>query len=89
MDSRERMSYLPSLRLCERAKPTFCFEKPGSMTYTIPSIVRDVSAMFVDTTILRPAGPSGVRGWGAASNIRVCWCGGNVEYSGSTSVGPT
>lgn len=29
---------------------TFCFENPGSTTYTMPSIVSDVSAMFVDTT---------------------------------------
>jgi hypothetical protein len=36
---------------------TFCFANPGSITYTMPSIVSDVSAMFVETTILRPAGP--------------------------------
>jgi len=29
---------------------TFCFEKPGSMTKTMPSMVKDVSAMLVDTT---------------------------------------
>ena len=28
---------------------TFCFAKPGSITYTMPSIVSDVSAMFVET----------------------------------------
>lgn len=36
---------------------TFCLAKPGSMTYTMPSMVNDVSAMLVDTTILRPAMP--------------------------------
>jgi len=36
---------------------TFCFANPGSITYTMPSMVRDVSAMLVETTILRPAGP--------------------------------
>jgi len=35
---------------------TFCLEKPGSTTYTIPSIVREVSAMFVLTMTLRPEG---------------------------------
>ena len=58
---------------------TFCFEKPGSTTYTMPSIVSDVSAIFVDTTTLRPGGPSGVRGGGGASKIRCCCCGGNDE----------
>jgi hypothetical protein len=29
---------------------TFCLEKPGSMTKTTPSMVSEVSAMFVDTT---------------------------------------
>ena len=33
---------------------TFCFENPGSTTKTIPSIVREVSAMLVLTTTLRP-----------------------------------
>lgn len=36
---------------------TFCFENPGSTTYTIPSIVNDVSAIFVATTHLRPGYP--------------------------------
>ncbi len=31
-------------------RQTFCFENPGSTTYTMPSIVSDVSAMFVLTT---------------------------------------
>lgn len=36
---------------------TFCLAKPGSMTYTMPSMVSEVSAMLVETTILRPAMP--------------------------------
>lgn len=44
---------------------TFCLAKPGSITYTMPSMVSDVSAMFVDTTILRPSGPPGTEGGGA------------------------
>ena len=35
-----------------------CFTKPGSMTKTTPSIVMDVSAIFVASTTLRA--PSGV-----------------------------
>ena len=31
-------------------KLTFCLANPGSITNTTPSMVRDVSAMFVDTT---------------------------------------
>ena len=52
-------------------------------------MVSDVSAMLVDTTILRPAGPPGRAGAGAASKMRCCCCGGSVEYSGSTFSGPT
>ena len=33
---------------------TFCFENPGSTTKTIPSIVREVSAIFVLTTTFLP-----------------------------------
>lgn len=33
-----------------RCLPTFCLANPGSMTNTTPSMVREVSAMFVDTT---------------------------------------
>ena len=50
----------------------FCLEKPGSTTYTIPSMVRDVSATFVDTMTFRPGGPPGIRGGGAGSNICCC-----------------
>lgn len=50
---------------------TFCLEKPGSMTNTTPSIVRDVSAILVDTTHLRPMAPLDLLG-GAGSKIRCC-----------------
>ena len=46
---------------------TFCLAKPGSITYTIPSMVSEVSAMLVDTTILRPAVPPGVFAGGACT----------------------
>ncbi len=60
---------------------TFCFEKPGSITNTTPSIVSDVSAIFVETTTLRPIAPFDLLG-GALSKI-LCWrLGGNVEYNG-------
>ena len=36
---------------------TFCLEKPGSITKTTPSIVSEVSAIFVATTTLRPMAP--------------------------------
>ena len=68
---------------------TFCLAKPGSMTYTMPSMVREVSAMLVDTTILRPAGPPTRAGGGAGSKISCCCFGGRVEYSGYTFTGPT
>jgi hypothetical protein len=32
-------------------------ENPGSTTNTMPSIVKDVSAIFVLTTTFRPGGP--------------------------------
>src|SRR6266702_1224353 len=50
----------------------FCLEKPGSTTYTIPSMVREVSAMFVEMMTFRPGGPSGTRGEGAGSKMRCC-----------------
>ena len=57
---------------------TFCLENPGSMTNTTPSMVREVSAMFVETTTLRPMAPLGLVG-GADSKI-LCWSvGGRVE----------
>jgi hypothetical protein len=67
---------------------TFCLENPGSMTYTMPSMVSDVSAMLVDTTILRPGGPPGITGPGAGSKIFCCCAGGSVEYSGRASSTP-
>jgi hypothetical protein len=60
----------------------------GEGTYTMPSIVSDVSAMLVDTTILRPAGPP-LRAGGALSKIFCCMAGGSVEYRGTTSASPT
>jgi hypothetical protein len=49
----------------------FSLEKPESITKTTPSIVNDVSAMLVDTTIFRPIAPFGLFG-GAGSKIRCC-----------------
>ena len=59
--------------------PTFCLAKPGSITYTMPSMVSDVSAMLVETMILRPAGPPGRAAGGAGSKMRCCCWGGSVE----------
>jgi hypothetical protein len=40
-----------------RGVKLFCLQKPGSITYTMPSMVSDVSAMLVASTTLRaPAG---------------------------------
>ena len=36
-----------------RTRLTFCLEKPGSITNTTPSMVREVSAILVDTTTLQ------------------------------------
>lgn len=57
---------------------TFCLAKPGSMTNTTPSMVKDVSAIFVETTTLRPTAPFGLLG-GAGSKILCCKFGGRVE----------
>jgi len=54
--------------------------KPGSMTNTTPSMVKDVSAIFVETTTLRPIAPFGLLG-GAGSKILCCKFGGKVEYN--------
>ena len=43
---------------------TFYLEKPGSITYVIPSIVNDVSAILVATTIFLPGIPF-LLGYGA------------------------
>jgi hypothetical protein len=62
---------------------TFYFEKPGSITYTIPSIVKEVSAILVETTIFLPGNPFLFEG-GGASKILYCKCIGKVEYNGIT-----
>lgn len=67
---------------------TFCFANPGSITKTTPSMVRDVSAIFVDTTTLRPIAPFGLFG-GGSSKMRCCRLGGSVEYSGMHFSSPT
>lgn len=67
---------------------TFCLANPGSMTNTTPSIVKDVSAIFVETTTLRPIAPFALFG-GAASKILCCKFGGRVEYNGIHFNSPT
>ena len=63
---------------------TFCLERPGSTTYTIPSMVSDVSAILVAMTTFLPGIPFLFLG-GAWSKILFYYAGGNVEYSGMTS----
>jgi hypothetical protein len=58
---------------------TFCLAKPGSTTYTTPSIVSEVSAILVETTHLRLPGVS--------SKTSRCFCGGKLEYSGRQASG--
>lgn len=58
------------------------------MTNTTPSIVKEVSAMFVETTTLRPTAPLGLLG-GAGSKILCCKFGGRVEYNGIHFSSPT
>jgi len=67
---------------------TFCLANPGSITNTTPSIVKDVSAIFVETTTLRPIAPFALFG-GAASKILCCKFGGRVEYNGIHFNSPT
>jgi hypothetical protein len=55
----------------------FCLTKPGSMTKTTPSIVIEVSAIFVASTTFRA--PSGV-----GSNILACMSLGRLAYMGQT-----
>jgi hypothetical protein len=55
----------------------FCLTKPGSMTKTTPSIVIEVSAIFVASTTFRA--PSGV-----GSNILACMSLGRLAYIGQT-----
>lgn len=61
-----------------RGLNTFCLENPGSITYTIPSIVMEVSATLVATIIFLPGVPY-LLGGGALSNILCCWSGERVE----------
>lgn len=58
------------------------------MTNTTPSMVSDVSAMFVDTTTFLPMAPLGLFG-GGGSKILCCRLGGRVEYSGIHFMSPT
>ena len=51
---------------------TFCLLKPGSITYTMPSIVSDASAMLVAAMTLREPG-------GAGSKILLCISDGSAE----------
>ncbi len=66
---------------------TFYFENPGSITKVIPSIVREVSAIFVAITIFLPGTPF-LFGGGGSSNIFYCIKGGKVEYKGIHLTGP-
>ena len=52
-------------------------------------MVKEVSAMFVDTTIFLPAGPPYFNGGGADSNIFCCIAEEREEYKGTTLTGPT
>jgi hypothetical protein len=56
----------------------FYLANPGSTTYTIPSIVSEVSAMLVATTHFLPGIPLLFLG-GAGSNILYYWAGGRDE----------
>jgi hypothetical protein len=81
------------LLLCDifytiRSCLTFCLLNPGSTTYTMPSIVSDVSAMLVDTMTFLPGGCPGARAAGASLNISCCCLGGSEEYKGYTTIGP-
>jgi hypothetical protein len=67
---------------------TFYFANPGSITYVIPSIVNEVSAIFVAITIFLPGIPF-LFGGGPASKIFYYIFGGNVEYNGTHLTGPT
>ncbi len=60
----------------------------GNTTYTIPSIVIEVSAILVDMTIFLPGIPFLFLG-GALSNIFYCIYGGKDEYKGTTKISPT
>ena len=51
---REREGGRKRDRESDNSSLTFCFENPGSTTKTIPSIVREVSAILVLTTTFLP-----------------------------------
>jgi hypothetical protein len=55
----------------------------------LPSMVRDVSAMLVETTTFLPGGPPCLEGGGGGSKILCCCCGGRLEYKGTAFKGPT
>jgi hypothetical protein len=71
-----------------RGLKTFYLANPGSITYTIPSIVNEVSAIFVDIIIFRPAIPFLLED-GAGSNIFYCIDGGRELYRGIMLTFPT
>ena len=71
------------LSMRRRGLYTFCFESPGSTTYTIPSIVSEVSAILVAKIIFLPGMPSLFLP-GGSSKILFYYYGGSVEYRGST-----
>ena len=64
----------------------FLFRKPRSTTYTIPSIVKDVSAMFVDTTTFLPGIPPTDKASGASSKFLLLTR--HNEYNGTTFTAP-
>jgi hypothetical protein len=58
---------------------SFCFARPQSITYLMPGIVSDVSAIFVARMTLRVLGPAG---W----NALTCCTGERAAYSGQTLI---
>ena len=57
---------------------TFCFENPGSITNTTPSMVSEVSAMLVERTTFLPIAPFAFLE-GGGSKILCCRFGGSDE----------
>lgn len=66
---------------------TFYLENPGSTTYTIPSIVKEVSAILVAIIIFLPGIPFLFLG-GGLSKILYCILGGKEEYKGIILTSP-
>jgi hypothetical protein len=85
---RERRRRIAHRTNIDEMHHTFCLEKPGSTTYTTPSMVKEVSAMLVLTTTFLPGIPPGVRAGGASEKISCCARGGRLEYRGYTMTGP-